>query len=456
MKYRCEWEDGKTSCARCLASSHHCERTKSTEAVPQVSRKRKDDNRLASLEASIDQLQALVAQLQSTKIANATTSSVASPTSDVPIIDAFEAKELFDFCRYRMLSFWQFIVIPEHMSSDDVLRDRPLLHESMVATAALMSDHPSAAALQKTAKDHVITQHMETFDRSMGLLQSLLLFACWTTTFNKETVLRSGTYSSLALQVAAEMDRSDTSQDWDPLEFDRCYAKIYIAHNSMRLYQDQVHTYNWSKALTTATDRLQSGTQWDENLSAMARLIESGRIYATTQMTVLNYMNVVAVLDNACTSLRHEPNLALKLGSHAMYLQFLEARLLQPDALPAEHASSIITITSSLQSLYDALDELVLTPLDGVPSFLLMRPLISLVIVGRLANILESPSIFASAVEELQKRFGLLGMVSNFCATLSDKVKIVEQWYHTRQERRLIDVITTEPEVFDWELFCDV
>jgi hypothetical protein len=179
----------------------------------------------------------------------------------------------------------------------------------------------------------------------------------------------------------------------------------------------------------------------NSSFASKARLIESGRIYATTQMTVLNYMNVVVVLDNAFTSLRHEPNLALKLGSHAMYLQFLEARLLQPDALPAEHASSIITITRSLQSLYDALDELVLTPLDGVPSFLLMRPLISLVIVGRLANILESPAIFASAVEELQKRFGLLGMVSNFCATLSDKVKIVEQWYHTRQDRRLIDVI---------------
>ena len=328
MKYRCEpSEISGDSCTKCHSKNLKCDQgpstsTSSHDSPPKVAKKRTGDNRLAALEASVDQLQALVSQLQTTQITHR------NDKDDLhTVLSKNDARNLCDFCRSRMLSTWSFIVIPVNKTYEDVLAERPLLHQSMIAVAALMSSHTHAARLIDEIGKLLIIRHMQHFERSMDLLQALLLLTIYIRDLDKDTIRKCATFVNLAQQVASELD-SDTPQDsWDPLEFERCYITVYIAQNGAKLWQTQFHSFHWTPSLERCAMSLRSGTDFDRNLAALARLMEAAKLLYTYSGPDDKFSAATEKFDEIFGSLDTCAQLPLRLGFSANDIFVLEMRL---------------------------------------------------------------------------------------------------------------------------------
>lgn len=480
MKYKCAWREDRPqqgsrttttamSCQRCALSNVSCElparkhKSPSDERLNRDDRRRKEDDRIATLEQSVDALQNMIAQMKPGREADSTRStSISSGSSQDCAITEAMGRRLFQFCCASLFEFWRVIRVPREMTYDDVLRERPMLLEAMIAIAALVACEPEAEYLLKRARSRVVNAHVDDGVRSVELVQCFMVLSIWTDQFDRSTVLRNTTFWNLAMQNACDIEGEPETFAclWDAYEFDRCRVCLYLGSNTAKLCQlpqEQHHPIsNWSAVLSASVERLLQGNSFEKTLGYMARLVETGEAATKRPLTTAAYDQVIRRLREILAHGESQSGILFQMSFNVLEFSLLEFWITSniDAALGEQHDQFVARATRAIEKLlldqYSVLDQLVQSPLNkNLPASLLVRPLICLAILGRICRLLRIPHTFESAILEVRHRLELLCLASHFAALMLGKLGPLQEWFETPSsvESTNFEILTSPPTV---------
>ncbi|OAP64274.1 hypothetical protein AYL99_00246 [Fonsecaea erecta] len=175
-KVRCETEQGETFCKRaCRAQPPGAQRRKPRQKPDVVRLEQKLDGVTAILTAS---------ELGAPKVACASLPLPGQPLLSLSTyIDQFtkstdEARLMLDVFRNEYMLHFPFVVIPQHMSVEELRAKKPFLL-LVVMMVACRHDIPRQTAIGKAVKEIIGQKMMTHGEQSLDLLQGLLVFLAW-------------------------------------------------------------------------------------------------------------------------------------------------------------------------------------------------------------------------------------------------------------------------------------
>ena len=429
MKYRCDWAQG-TACVRCAAQDLPCQQTtKKQQRRPsqQLIRQRDDNDQIRSLEQTVETLQSLIASL---KVDN---------TPDVGTLT-----ELFNYSRFTLLPSIHIIVIPEHKTYAQVLAERPLLHSAMIATAARMTAHEAADQLYKDCDRAVLKAQVEGKTRNLDLLQSLHVLSTWYPCFDRPSIMKASTYVSLGLDVATDIVMEDS---WDILELDRCLIQTHLAMNSLRMWQSLPTVYELSRSMVLSKTRLAaSACESDKSLARMTELMDLARPYLDGVINRTNVAEYILKIDRFSVrdftgdfSLRYME----MMGVGLMLLKWSAS----PEFDKIEDGALLIPLLQDYLDRHCSLtDEFLLQPLNGMPSLVLLRPLLALVHLRGIS--LQLPNLgMDEYAQRIRQKLEIMALTSTFATQLPAIADRLEHYFlpGAGRPKSLLEVLVESP-----------
>lgn len=167
------------------------------DAMPRVPQNR--DVRSAS-----DDVRRNIPQLWPSRFANKPTTGE-KDVIDSGVISMATARQLFETFRRDLCSVYPIVVFPESTNADEVRENRPALFLAVIAAAAGKDNSDLAAVLDKEVLHVYATRHMMNSEKSLDLVQALLVSAAWYHPPTKFGQLKYYEYAHMATTMAMEL-----------------------------------------------------------------------------------------------------------------------------------------------------------------------------------------------------------------------------------------------------------
>jgi hypothetical protein len=140
--------------------------------------------RVDQLESNLTQVLSILAQKNTAKDEpQSATTYMPTPSNTSPSVglryddDILHDLELGLPLYRRFSTFWPYVMVPEETTASELLRLRPLLASAIVLVTSWTE--PEKQAMQKTAFLKDLGERFFGFDRSLDLLQALLVYFGW-------------------------------------------------------------------------------------------------------------------------------------------------------------------------------------------------------------------------------------------------------------------------------------
>ena len=94
------------------------------------------------------------------------------------VSSASEATELLSIYKTRLAPNFPFVLVPEHMSAQELQQQKPFLYESILMVATYSNSDRQAAMAQELLQT-LTTSIILKSESSLDLLQAILVYTAW-------------------------------------------------------------------------------------------------------------------------------------------------------------------------------------------------------------------------------------------------------------------------------------
>ncbi|CCG83637.1 C6 zinc finger domain protein [Taphrina deformans PYCC 5710] len=490
LKIKCIVDDDANGrCKRCISSKSLCEDAVSTKKTL----KRKDSDRVADLESTVEQLRFAITQMKQPEHSSSSANTSPDKRFELPPIQsldssspktwghpplssssgissssppdspqAFDTEGLDELIRSKIISQSEMIAlfnsvksclasalrIPPSKNYWDLYRERPILLQVLI-TIASSKDALLFPVLSERTKNRLLYEYFVNSTRRLDLLQGFLLSCEFCLPGDQIGFWILHSYAVLATEVALDLKMYQPRTkpcpiQYDELEYERTLMWLYACHVGMlSSSRRQPQRVQWTDYHEECKRKLEASDNLDRRIALMTDLprlnleIQQAERYFTSSEVLRSFSDRVDRTEASFGSIvQDEPRMAigfasLRLSLHETYLRSTKTN--DPTNTQVVISKEIcMEVAERVLKLVESLH------VDrGYPSYLYVKPLHALLVVCKMTRYTKGvddswAQNYATRVDAVLSTQGLRGQ--GLARLVGGKAGAIVRWWKSSPE----------------------